>query len=87
MTVLEFMLCSLSYRLSGEKQLELKALQKLKPKLKAILTGGWEMTEARGVGGGSDLVQMEARGDGFPGKDGESGEGLLEHSPPLPFYW
>lgn len=37
MTVFEFILCSLAYRLSGEKQLELKVLQKLKPKLKAIL--------------------------------------------------
>lgn len=35
---------------------------------------------------GQDLVQMEARGDGFPGKDDESGKGLLEHSLLLSFH-
>lgn len=36
---------------------------------------------------GQDLVQMEARGAGSPGKEGEGGKDLLELSPPLPFHW
>lgn len=36
---------------------------------------------------GQDLVQMEARGDGSPGNDGDGGKDLLELSLPLPFNW